>query len=163
MELKHNDWGPSYIIMHIYHSIILIFSGYLLHWLNMNLNKAQHDAMEIMDSDNNKAKQKTDFVWAPYVKKMFFWKINTASFILKISLPTLQGTPWIGQIWRPPKGKSMKKTIKNCWFYTQNGGSGLFWTGRYIPWYVAMVLRQWQGCTNIIHGPQNGNYHDLRH
>ena len=50
MELKHNNWRPSYIIMHIYHSIILIFSGYLLHWLNMNHSKAQHDAMEIMDS-----------------------------------------------------------------------------------------------------------------
>ena len=34
----------------------------------MNLSKAQHDAMEIMDSTNNKATQKTDFVWVPYVK-----------------------------------------------------------------------------------------------
>ena len=38
-----------------------------------------------------------------------FWKINTASLILKTSLPHLLGTPWIGQIWCPPKARSMQK------------------------------------------------------
>ena len=32
----------------------------------MIYSKVQHNVMEIMDSPNNKAKQKTDFVWAPY-------------------------------------------------------------------------------------------------
>ena len=34
----------------------------------MDLSKTLHDAIEIMDSTNDKAKQKTDFVWVPYVK-----------------------------------------------------------------------------------------------
>ena len=40
----------------------------------MNLSEAQHYAMEIMDSTNNKAKQKTDFVWVSYVKMGLFGK-----------------------------------------------------------------------------------------
>ena len=40
----------------------------------MNLSKAQHDAMEIMDSINNTAKQKTNFVCVPYVKMGLFGK-----------------------------------------------------------------------------------------
>ena len=34
----------------------------------MNLSKAQDDVMEIMDSINNKASQKTDSGWVLYVK-----------------------------------------------------------------------------------------------
>ena len=60
MELTHNECGPSYIIMHVYHSI--------------NLSKAQNDAMEIMDSTNDKAKQKTNFVCVSYVKMGLFGK-----------------------------------------------------------------------------------------
>ena len=40
----------------------------------MNLTKALHDAMKIMDSANDKAKQKTNFVWVPYVKMGVFGK-----------------------------------------------------------------------------------------
>ena len=34
----------------------------------MNLSKAQHDVMEMIDSNNDRAKLKTDFVCALYVK-----------------------------------------------------------------------------------------------
>jgi len=40
----------------------------------MNISKAQHDAMEIMDSKNYKAKQKTDFLWVPYIEMGLFGK-----------------------------------------------------------------------------------------
>ena len=73
--------------MHVYHSIILIFSGYLLHCLNMNLSKAQHNAMEIMDSTNNKAKQKTDFVWVPYAKLVFLENQHCILNIKDIFMP----------------------------------------------------------------------------
>ena len=39
-------------------------------------SKAQNNVMEIMDFTNNKAKHKTDFVWAPYSRdplNFFLW------------------------------------------------------------------------------------------
>ena len=56
----------------------------------MNLSKAKHGAMEIMNSNIDKATQKTDFVWVPYVKMGLFGKSTLASLILNISLPNLQ-------------------------------------------------------------------------
>ena len=51
----------------------------------MNISKAQHDAMEIMDSTNSKAKQKTEEETEGSLHKNgSFWKINTASLILNI-------------------------------------------------------------------------------
>ena len=55
-------------------------------------SKGQHNAMEFMDSTFDKAKQKTDFVWAPYSLDL-----NLLDFFLRGYLKDLvyRGSPCI--------------------------------------------------------------------
>ena len=63
--------------MHIHYSIHSDILRILCTWIKdgyLDIYKAQRDAMEIVDSTNNKAKQNTDYVWVAYVKMGLFGK-----------------------------------------------------------------------------------------
>ena len=80
----------------------------------MNLCKAQHDVMEIMDYTNNKATQKTDFVWVPYVK-MGLLENQHSIFNIKDIFPKSTGYPmnWTNMM----SSKRQDYALKNFSFY----------------------------------------------
>ena len=76
-----------------------------------------------------------------------FGKIYTTALILKISLPNLLGTPWIGH--------RAGLYEKNCLFYKRNQGSGLFWTA------VQLLIDKPQCCNFLLRPMNSPNAFDL--